>query len=634
MSAHAVERTTISEPQQAPMIQAGAPGQAWKRVRVASATLARSWTAVLLLIGVCAWGALFTNLSVTRHQALGSHAEDLGFTDQVIWNFLRGAWFQMTVYQGASWNIELDMSTVRRPNSLNSFHVEPMLLLFAPVYAAGGRPEHLLAIQAIGVALGAIPAYRLAYHLTELRLAGFAIGAAWLLSPLGQWAVLSDFHTTALAAPLLMFAAERFATGHARTAFVAAILAASAREDAAVAAAALGCVIALSGRWRAGLMLATLGTLGAACALMTMKAYSGGESSPFIVRYGAVLGGPTTMLEALRQPAVTEYLVTLVLSGAWLSVLAPISFAPALPLLAMNVFSNSPWMASGKAHYSILVLPFLVTAAATTLGALTRVCTPPTFRGLHLVPRLASIALLAGAGAGYLQAGSGPFAANASPAVVTSHALTARAVAASIPQRARVSSTASIYPHLSQRASSYVFPAVEDAEYVLLDVAGSPAPTSAGDVFLRVRSMLESGEWTVESARNGVILLQRIDAEPTRAEACAALSCIPMEFYSFTRLGKSTESPPVIQSFIDGQLELLTATIMPSSNGAVEPDGPRGILRTVWQTQSALPEWVWPELTLSLNDGSSLIRDDLAALWWYPPERWQPGELIQLDIPG
>ncbi|MFN0072989.1 MAG: hypothetical protein ACKVVP_16005, partial [Chloroflexota bacterium] len=42
----------------------------------------------------------------------------------------------------------------------------------------------------------------------------------------------------------------------------------------------------------------------------------------------------------------------------------------------------------------------------------------------------------------------------------------------------------------------------------------------------------------------------------------------------------------------------------------------------------------WPELTLSLNDGSSLIRDDLAALWWYPPERWQPGELIQLDIPG
>ena len=53
------------------------------------------------------WILLFGWLSVTRHLAFGSHAEDLGFTDQVIWNFLplRGQWFRMSLYQGAAtWN--------------------------------------------------------------------------------------------------------------------------------------------------------------------------------------------------------------------------------------------------------------------------------------------------------------------------------------------------------------------------------------------------------------------------------------------------------------------------------------------------------------------------------------------------
>src|SRR5690348_7479769 len=33
-----------------------------------------------------AWAGVFGYLSVVRHLALGSHAEDLGFTDQVLWN--------------------------------------------------------------------------------------------------------------------------------------------------------------------------------------------------------------------------------------------------------------------------------------------------------------------------------------------------------------------------------------------------------------------------------------------------------------------------------------------------------------------------------------------------------------------
>ena len=39
--------------------------------------------------------------AVERHQALLTNAEDLGFTDQVIWNFLRGQFFRFSTYQDA-----------------------------------------------------------------------------------------------------------------------------------------------------------------------------------------------------------------------------------------------------------------------------------------------------------------------------------------------------------------------------------------------------------------------------------------------------------------------------------------------------------------------------------------------------
>src|SRR5205823_3745296 len=35
-----------------------------------------------------AWAAVFATLALQRHLAGGSHAEDLGFTEQVLWNFL------------------------------------------------------------------------------------------------------------------------------------------------------------------------------------------------------------------------------------------------------------------------------------------------------------------------------------------------------------------------------------------------------------------------------------------------------------------------------------------------------------------------------------------------------------------
>jgi alpha-D-xyloside xylohydrolase len=635
--------------------------------------VSQHWASALLAVGVGTWAVIFAAQAVTRHLALGTHAEDLGFTDQVIWNMLRGRWFEMTLYQGASWNTEIPIGDIRSPGSLNAFHVEPMLALLTPIYALGGGPRELLTLQAAAFALGAVPAYRLALRLTGLRLAGLAVAAVWLLSPLGQWAILSDFHTTALAAPLIVLAAERFAAGRPAIAILAGLLAASAREDAAIAVAGLGVAVALTGRWRSGSVLAGLAAFWAVASLTIMREHSGGVASPFALRYSSLLGGPPAALEALLQPHVRGYLGLTALSGGWLALLSPLSLAPAAPLLALNVFSSSPWMASGRAHYSVLVLPFLVIACASGLGLIQRLGMRGQLRWLRSVTPIAAATLIGTSMTAYASDGAGPLARGHAPAQVTQHAILAREIASSISPIAAVSASAALYPHVSQRARAYVFPALEDADHVLIDVNASPAPTSAGDVYLRVRSMLESGAWSVGVARDGILLLNRerapgcpelehrsrttggtgVSACPrgsseqartgTGRDACStgstpelwtqAVDCLPEEFFSFTRPAGGNIDGPDRPGYVGGNLEVLSGELLPSPTATVEPDGPQGILRTLWRTGSPPADWARPSVQIALSDGATQHVDEIATLWWYPPSRWPPGEIVQVDIP-
>ena len=103
------------------------------------ATLTHHWAILALTFSLAAWLAIFSHLVLTRHWALGTHAEDLGFTDQVIWNTLHGRPFHMTVYTGGTWNTEIDIASIPKPNSLLAFHVGPMLLAFGAGVCTGCR---------------------------------------------------------------------------------------------------------------------------------------------------------------------------------------------------------------------------------------------------------------------------------------------------------------------------------------------------------------------------------------------------------------------------------------------------------------------------------------------------------------
>src|SRR5262249_7275777 len=85
-------------------------------------------------------------------------------------------------------------------------HVDPIIVLFAPLWWVWPSPTLLLVVQASALAAGALPLYWFARkHLGRERQAA-AIAGAYLLCPSIGWNAIVEFHSVALAVPLLLFA--------------------------------------------------------------------------------------------------------------------------------------------------------------------------------------------------------------------------------------------------------------------------------------------------------------------------------------------------------------------------------------------------------------------------------------------
>lgn len=575
---------------------------------------------------VLAYGLGFGWLAAQRHQTYRTNAEDLGFTDQAIWNFLRGQFMRFSIYDDAEFQTDIDLKALRRPDSFLAFHVEPILILFVPLYVVPGLDVRaLLWSQTVLVALGALPAYSLGSRRLGGRAAGLAAAASYLLSPLGQWAVLADFHTVALAAPLLMWAIDSLDRGRGLAFLAAAFLAAMTKEEIGLVVAGLGLLAAVRPGMRRVGMVAVAGGVGWSllCVGLIIPSYAGAEISPFAARY-AHLGGrpaeavltlfrdPAVFVQALTRPEVLGYAGVLLAAGGWLGLAAPHWLAPAGVVLALNVLSSSPWMASGRAHYSASVLPILVAAAVFGVAA-----------ARQRFSRLATLlpAMLAlGGGLAYAAAGAGPGSDGFRiPPSEARHAALDRAVSL-IPPGTRVSASSSVEPHLSRRPNVRLFPTVGDAEYVVVDAVGTSFPTSVSHIYGRTQDLLESGEWRVLFAEHGALVLANEAAPP---------GALPDAFFAAFRRDAPNAAPV---SHLGGALDLLVAELVPS--GETGPRGPLATLQTTWRANREIQQDLVVVPSVQFSDGTVQRFDDLAAMSWYPPRRWRLGETVAVDVPG
>src|SRR5207249_4728954 len=146
--------------------------------------------AVKALVGaaVAAYAAGFSALSIQRDRAFETGRFDLGNMVQAIWSTAHGHPLRITDLQG---------DQISRLGA----HVDPILVVFAPLWWIWPSPDLLLVVQALAVGAGALPVYWLARkHLGSAR-AGLGFALAYLLYPATNWLPLNEFHSVALATP-------------------------------------------------------------------------------------------------------------------------------------------------------------------------------------------------------------------------------------------------------------------------------------------------------------------------------------------------------------------------------------------------------------------------------------------------
>ena len=402
-------------------------------------------------------------------------------------------------------------------------HVDPILILFAPLWWIWPSPAMLLTVQAIAVALGALPVFWLARkHLGSERAAvGFAV--AYLLYPAVEWLTLNEFHPVALATPLLLFAlwyldADRLVP-FAAFAFAAALC----KEQIPLVVAAFGIWYALARReWAPGLAIAVIGVAGTAISIgLVVPHFNEGASSAFYGRYDEVGGSPGGILRtALTDPgkllAVAfderglDYLAALVLPLALLCLASPLVLLAA-PELAINLLSATPTQTSIHFHYTAGAIPGLIGAAIFGAALLER-------RRRGLAVPLAGLAVVA-ALVGNYRLGPLPVwrelpggaTLQAYSIHVSAHDEAAARAVDLVPDNAVVSATNSLGAHLSERHRVLSFPYVRDAEWIAADetqpgYADRVAPLATAARLARLR---QNPSWRLVFSEDGVLVFRR-----------------------------------------------------------------------------------------------------------------------------
>jgi uncharacterized membrane protein len=465
---------------------------------------------VLLWAAIASYAAGFSALSILRHRAFNTGRYDLGNMVQTVWNTAHGHFLQMTSGDGVQ-------------ISRLAAHFDPILAAFAPLWWIWPSPEMLLTVQAVVVALGALPVYLLAAKHFDCERAGLGFGLVYLLYPATEWLTLNEFHPVALACPFLLFAYWYLDQGRLLPFAIWATLAMTTKEEVGLVVAGMGVWYAIQRRPKAGVAIAGAGLLVSALAIGVVVPHfnNGGESS-FYGRYDAVGGSaggiartlfthPWTLFEQAFQSRDLHYLLHLFAPLSFLFVFAPLVLIAALPELALNQLSETPTQTSIHFHYTAAAIPPLV--VATVLGAAWLGRRHPTRTGA-IVACAVVVAVVANFRLGAVPfwqwvPGGEDFQAN--DWRVTEHDLIADRALRLVPGTAVVSATNVLGAHLSARRKVLSLPKLGDATWVAADETRSSyadrvAPLPAAAALARLRS---SPDWTLVFERDGVLIFHK-----------------------------------------------------------------------------------------------------------------------------
>ena len=472
--------------------------------RAAHSDRIRDWAAIRLpsvasiavVSAAAVYGVVFAGAAILHYAAFRSAHNDLGTMAQAVWSTAHGHFLEMTTQAG-------------RQTPRLSVHVEPILVLFVPLWLVWGSPLLLVVVQALAVASGALPVYWLGRkHLGSTR-AAVHFALAYLLFPATQFnafTISSGFHAVALAVPLILFAIWFLDEDRLVLFGLFAVLAASTKEEIPVAVGCLGIWYAVRrGRRVFGAVTFSLGLAATAFDfLVVIPHFSPSGVDPFAGRYKQVGSTPTGILHQLVSgPAavvhdvatVHKLVYLLLLLGPFLALwlLEPLLLLGAIPDLAINMLSSKSDQTSVAYHWTAGIVPFVV--AASVLGA-ARLCPR-----VNLVSFCALIGVACSAIYSPLLALPGDIRALDSP----THAAKAHALHM-IPAEARISASNQLGASLSTRRYSFTFPTIGSARWIVIDKA-DPTYRDEHVYSYAVRTVEASSMWTTVYASHGIAVL-------------------------------------------------------------------------------------------------------------------------------
>jgi uncharacterized membrane protein len=585
----------------------------------------RGWPNVLghpRLVRGLLWGAItlyvltFGIITVLKHEAFQTTAFDLGNMDQAVWNSLRGRFLPFT-----NWGEE---------GTRLAYHVDPILILISPLYLLYSDPKTLLVFQTLVVALGALPLFWLAKEIFGESLVTLVFPLVYLLFPALEAANMFDFHPTTIAAPLLLYAFYYLWKRKHPWFFLFSFLVMACKEEMPLLVIMMGLYALLVQRnWRVGLTTISLGVAWFVVAVhIIIPHYNPEGGSPYLAAYGYLGGGPFGILKGLltRPDLVIShlfikdkalYLWGLLAPVAFLSLLAPQTLLLSLPTLGINLLSTKPeFYTLEKFHYAAPLVPFVVLSALLGIDYLVARLSPRLGMKRQTLLYLLSALVLISTLLYHRGHGFTPLATGFQIPKATPHHRLAKELMALIPEGATVSAQSRLTPHLSQRPRIYMFPKVEDADYVFFDASVDSWPIHPNDQKRLFDSLLSEEGFGILAAKEGYILLQR---------GLSDFQELPDGFYDFARVKEPQVEYPMVVDF-GGLLRFLGFNL----------NQKEGMTSLVLYWQPLLPVerdyWIYP---FFYDEGGRIIEDTtlrpMTTALWYPTSRWKEGEIVRME---
>lgn len=488
------------------------------------------WVLAVAMVG---FSAVFSLLQILRYNAYQLWGPDHSLVTQALWNTCHGNFLLHTYY-----GIE-DLSLLAE-------QFVAIYLLLIPIYCMLPNPSILLVIQAIALAAGAWPVYRLALRRLERSSLALVWALIYLLLPMTVIAAQNSagaIRPDILAIPIFAFMLDALDRGAWWIFGLTVVLAFASKQYLSLLVAMLGLYLAFTQKRR--LFGFSLFVLGVAWFVMLMQwimpAIHRGPALTLALQYGPEVGesgilgmvewaikSPGQLLSRVLYPPFLAYLFFLLFTLAGLPLLDPKWLLPTLPIVGIfAVALHSPSVNLGDHHF-LPTLPFLLVAA---LGGAVRIKNlAARWLGAHQErSKTAVTAFALGMGLmGSLFWSNAPWTWTfwdsrhqvsnwKSSYEVNSHAKLADQFVARVPPESPVLASDYLLTHLANRPQIYMAhwlkaDVLERVDYAVFDLLQNHAAMGTGDkeeVRTLLDTLLLSDDFALTAYQDGLLFFER-----------------------------------------------------------------------------------------------------------------------------